>query len=221
MGNRRCRECGETYEDSFQHCPVCGADGGRRIPRCRECGSRLTGARKGRCPVCSVRLSRWPGLVRPLLKIIAAVAVGLFLTATYVYSYVPQLEAPAPSWPTPTITVTRTRFVPSATPTTVTATSTRTRTPTSTRVPPTATRTPQITHIVQYGDSLWGIADRYDVSVEALMIANNLTDRDMIREDQILIIPRGTPTPPIVPTPTARAAAPVTRLPIPTSTPKP
>jgi LysM repeat protein/RNA polymerase subunit RPABC4/transcription elongation factor Spt4 len=223
MGKRRCRECGAKYEDGFQHCPVCGAEAGRRIARCKACGSRLAGMQKGRCPVCGKKLRDW-GWVRPLLKIAAVVLFVLLLAATYVYSYVPQLGMPTPVWPTSTATVTLTAtraaaVTPSDTPTRVPPT--RTRTPTWTPIPPTATRLPQRTYVVQYGDSLWGIADMFEISIEALMIANNLTNSDLIHEDDIMVIPTGTPTPPVIPTATPRPAAPVTRLPIATSTPKP
>jgi LysM repeat protein len=98
---------------------------------------------------------------------------------------------------------------------------TRTRTRTLTPVPPTPTKPTPVTYVVKFGDTLSGIAAQYGISVEALMIANNLTDREFIREDQILIIPKGTPTPLVMPTATMRPAAPVTRLPVPTSTPQP
>ncbi len=218
MGKRRCRECGEKYEDSFQHCPACGVAAGRRIPRCRSCGSRLTGEQHGRCPVCGAKQRDW-SWVRPLLKLALALVVVFLLAATYVYSYVPQLGAPLPSWPTPTNSVTMTPATPSVTITPVPPT--RTRTPTLTAVPPTATRTPQVTYVVKPGDTLGEIAANAKTSLEALMIANGLTDSDLIHEEQILIIPRGTPTPPFQPTPTARPPAAVTRLPIATSTPKP
>ena len=225
MGKRRCRECGAKYEDGFQHCPVCGAEGGRRIARCKACGSRLTGMQKGRCPVCGKKLRDW-GWVRPLLKIAAVVLFVLLLAATYVYSYIPQLGMPTPVWPTSTKTVTLTATRSRSSSHTIGHANARaanagTRTPTWTPIPPTATRLPQRTYVVQYGDSLWGIADMFEISIEALMIANNLTDRDLIHEDDIMVIPTGTPTPPVIPTATPRPAAPVTRLPIATSTPKP
>lgn len=220
MAKRRCRECGEQYEEEFRRCPACGAEAGKRIPRCRSCGSRLTIVQKGRCPVCGEPLRRWDWLP-PLLQALAIVAVMLFLGATYVYSYVPQLGLATPVWPTSTHTATIISQTPSATPTAVPPTPTRTRTPTFTRVPPTATKPPPVTYVVQYGDSLWGISDKFNVSIEALLIANGLAENDIIREEQIMIIPTGTPTPPVVPSATPRPAAPVTRLPIPTSTPKP
>jgi LysM repeat protein/RNA polymerase subunit RPABC4/transcription elongation factor Spt4 len=215
MGKRRCRECGEVYEDSFQNCPACGTARGRKIARCKECGSRLAGAKGGRCPVCGARQTDW-SWVKPALRLVAVLVVLMFLGATYVYSYVPQLGMPAPSWPTPTTTITVT---PSLTVTPVAPT--RTRTPTLTRVPPTATKVPPVTYVVKFGDTLGVIAERFGISLEALMIANNLTDSSFIKEEQVLIIPSGTPTPLIQATPTVAPPAPVTRLPIATSTPKP
>ncbi len=220
MAKRRCRECGEEYEKEFGRCPACGADAGKRIRRCRSCGSRLTTVVKGRCPVCGEPLRHWEW-VPPLLQALAIVAVMLFLTATYVYSYVPQLGMSTPAWPTPTRTPTTVLISPTATATVTVAPPTRTRTPTFTRVPPTATKPPPVTYVVQYGDSLWAISDKFNVSIEALLIANGLAENDIIREDQIMIIPTGTPTPPVPPTATPRPPAPVTRLPIPTSTPQP
>lgn len=220
MGKRRCRECGEQYEDSFRYCPVCGAEAGRRIARCRECGSRLRSGSAGRCQVCGARQLRL-GWVKPLFRIVIVAAIAVFLGVTYVYSYLPQLAAPTPPvWltpaPTATVSVAPTRTATQR----IVPTPTRSRTPTATRVPPTPTKPPPVTYVVRFGDNLSSISDRVGVSIEAIMIANGLTDRELIREDQVLIIPTGTPTPPTPPTPTLRPQAPVTRLPIPTSTPE-
>lgn len=68
-----------------------------------------------------------------------------------------------------------------------------------------------VVHVVQPGDSLLGIALRYDTSVEVIMAANNIADAQWIFAGQELLIPLGTPTP--VPTPTPR--------PTPTPTPGP
>lgn len=45
------------------------------------------------------------------------------------------------------------------------------------------------THVVQPGDTLWGIASRYRVSVGALASANGLADPDVLRLGQRLIVP--------------------------------
>jgi LysM repeat protein/RNA polymerase subunit RPABC4/transcription elongation factor Spt4 len=218
MGKRRCRECGAVYEDSFQHCPVCGAEQGRRIPRCRYCGSRLPSGHERRCPICGRQLISF-GWVRTLLKLAVVAAIVLFLGATYVYSYTPQLSLPAPTWPpSPTSTAT---IVLTATATRTRVPPTRTRTPTVTPVPPTPTAPKQVTYVIKEGDSLSVIAEQFGISIEALMIANNLTDRDIIHPDDVLVIPTGTPTPLVTATFTPRPLAPVTRIAIPTSTPAP
>ena len=55
----------------------------------------------------------------------------------------------------------------------------------ATSVPPPGTAT---THIVQQGDTLYSIAGRYGVTVNAIMIANGLTN-NVIHVDQVLQIP--------------------------------
>ena len=45
------------------------------------------------------------------------------------------------------------------------------------------------THRVAAGESLWGIARRYDVTVERLRQANRLSG-DTVRVGQLLVIPR-------------------------------
>lgn len=64
-----------------------------------------------------------------------------------------------------------------------------------------------VTYVVQPGDSLSGIAEKFDVPVEELMRANGITNPDFLRVGQELIIPVGglpptTPTLPLSPTPT-------------------
>ncbi len=67
--------------------------------------------------------------------------------------------------------------------------------PTNTLEPfiqPVTTSTPgsdgSVTHIVQYGQSLWGIADAYDVPFTDLLAQNNLTEDSPIYPDQELLI---------------------------------
>ena len=64
-------------------------------------------------------------------------------------------------------------------------------------------------YVVEAGDTLSGIADRYDSSVEAIMEANELTDPTLIFVGQELIIPGAevlASTPPLAPTGGASAA---------------
>ena len=59
---------------------------------------------------------------------------------------------------------------------------------------PTPTSAAPIVHVVRYGDTLIGLAEKYQTSVEAIMKANGLTNH-LIKIGQELLIPRPTPTP--------------------------
>lgn len=79
---------------------------------------------------------------------------------------------------------------------------------------PTVTPTPaMVQHEVQAGETLGGIASLYNVTVDAIVAANNLSDPDQIAVGQLLTIPlSGTAPPAPQPQPTAVP---------PTNTPKP
>ncbi len=79
---------------------------------------------------------------------------------------------------------------PTATPP-PTAVPTATPVPTPTRVPtPTIVPTPTtILYVVQAGDVLGTIAQRFGTTVEAIVSANGVTDADYIRIGQELVIP--------------------------------
>lgn len=65
-------------------------------------------------------------------------------------------------------------------------------TPTPSPTPePTATPTPvpQLVHQVLPGDSLWGIAYRYGVSLETLLEANGLTPDGLLQVGQEIVVP--------------------------------
>ena len=66
--------------------------------------------------------------------------------------------------------------------------------PTATPTVPAATPTP-VTYVVQSGDSLSVIAARYGVDVELLAQANGISDPNVIKVGQVLVIPGPTPIP--------------------------
>jgi LysM repeat protein len=79
-------------------------------------------------------------------------------------------------------------------------------TATPTVAPPTATPTPAF-YVIQPGDTLSVIAERFGVPLEELQKANNIDDPNVIRVNQKLIIPGPTPVvtatlpPTVTPTP--------------------
>ena len=178
-------------------------------------------------------------------------------TPTYTSTPTPtpsRTPTPTPtSVPTKTPTPRPTRRLPTDTPTvpTVTvATATRvtdTDTPTPTATVATSTPVPPVTYVVQQGDTLFEIALRFDVTVSALVRANDIADPTLIRPGLVLIIPvpgatvvastgstptwtpivaettaTSTPTPTATPTPSGPTPTPTptrTRAPTPTPTP--
>lgn len=90
-----------------------------------------------------------------------------------------------------TPTVTRESASSNASNGVVSSTSTRTPTP-NLAPPPTAVPLPtstNIVHVVQPGETLGGIAKQYDVSLEALVAANDIADPNRIRTGQELAVP--------------------------------
>jgi LysM repeat protein len=91
-----------------------------------------------------------------------------------------------------TIAVGHTLLVPQPTPT-------QTPRPSATVKPGEPTFTPapgvQATHIVGAGDTCLAIAIYYGVTVEAIMLANNITDCNYLREGQVLKIPAPSASP--------------------------
>ena len=55
------------------------------------------------------------------------------------------------------------------------------------------------THVGGPGETLWRIAKMYDVSIDDIMRANNLTDRSKLDMGQRLVIPAAAPMKPVIP----------------------
>jgi len=88
---------------------------------------------------------------------------------------------------------------------------------------PSPTTSPRVEHTVQEGETLGFIALEYEVSLEDLLAANNLTEDAIIQPGQVLVIPQGevlTPTP-VTPTPAPPTPTLTTPTSFPTATPTP
>jgi|DewCreStandDraft_5_1066085.scaffolds.fasta_scaffold01018_22 LysM repeat protein len=62
-------------------------------------------------------------------------------------------------------------------------------------VPPPARADDPVQHRVQPGETLWSIAGRYGVSLDAIAAANGLADPNRIRAGEVLVIPAASPAP--------------------------
>jgi LysM repeat protein len=152
-------------------------------------------------------------------------------------------EMSAESGTSVAITATLEALSPAAQPITATVTAEATAAPTlapaptATAVPPTATQpapaataTPAKaagsranTYRVKSGDTLSGIAQQFDVSLDALLAANRIAATATLRIGQVLVIPGTgvpppptvTPRPPATATPTALPVTPTPFLPVP------
>jgi LysM repeat protein len=180
----KCPNCGASFRGGRGRCPACGyrVQVKTLVRRCPECRARVAEAAKT-CLMCGATLEGERGFLprvslsmvppAPLLGGILGVLLVIAVWFTKPWRLV---QLGTYHTPTPTATLT----------TTPTITGTPTSTPT---VPPTGTPTPEVTtYIVRPGDTLSTIAAQFDVTVEALMEANGLTNH-MIQVGQELIIP--------------------------------
>ena len=127
-------------------------------------------------------LSKLPTVPLVITLLVIAVLVALGVTRPWQRQKVAAVTSAATDAPTFTPRPTFTR--------TSTATPTSTPTATSTATP---TPTPVI-YVVQSGDTLLSIAIEYDITVDALLQANDLDEREMIYAGQELVIVTPAPT---------------------------
>ncbi len=159
-------------------CPTCGSRLAPDATRCVVCGTDLThnGGESGP----AVPSSRVPEITLSLPVAMLALAVFVGLGAVMVFFALRstgRVVEPTPtSSPTPTSTAT-------LTPTPMTPT------PTATPLP---SPTP-LTYVVTTGDTCIGIAARYSVSVQSIVLLNNL-DCNSLVVGSSLLIPHPTPT---------------------------
>ncbi|MEW6286203.1 MAG: LysM peptidoglycan-binding domain-containing protein [Chloroflexota bacterium] len=172
-------------------CPTCGTRLSDNATRCLVCGTELTAKAETKSKKAEIRASRMPEITLSLPAALGALVILLLIGAAGVYFALSSGIAGA-SITTPTAAGT-----PTATPT-ITPTPTETLPPTPI---PTETPLPPFDYTVRSGDTCGGIAVAFGVSVQSIVVLNNLPAACIINAGQVLKIPYPTPTP--APPPTA------------------
>jgi LysM repeat protein len=161
-------------------CPTCGTQLADNATRCLVCGTEFTGEK---LPQKSIQGSRMPIIRLSLPLALGLLIIILAIGAATVYFG---------------LTAGNRIIVPTSIPT---ATNTPTVTPTATQTPiPTLTLTPTslppLEYTVKASDYCYKIALAFDVSVQSIILLNNLkADCTDLVVGQKLLIPQPTPTP--------------------------
>ncbi|MCI0555065.1 MAG: LysM peptidoglycan-binding domain-containing protein [Anaerolineae bacterium] len=182
----------EPSSQKTKVCPTCGTRLSENATRCLVCGTELTAkaATKSKKAETIVQASRMPEITLSLPAALGALVTILLIGAAVVY-FLLQSGFTGTTLTEPTIEVT-----PSETGTiTPTATEISTQTPI-----PTETPLPPFDYTVRDGDTCGGIAVAFEVSVQSIVILNNLPTTCIISVNQVLKIPYPTPTPAPPPT---------------------
>ena len=184
----------EKITRGSQNCPVCGTRISETATRCLVCGTALDGtatAKKER-PIDSKRI---PEVKMSLGALIGLGILVLALIAVVVFLVINQQRGG-------TVTATATEEV------TQTATPTLTLSPTNTptlQPEPTGTPLPPLDYVVKANETCSDIAAQFRVSVQSIILANNLSTDCMLSEGRTIKVPQPTLTPSPVPTATPEA----------------
>jgi LysM repeat protein len=176
-------------------CPTCGTRLSEDATKCVVCGADLsTTSTAGKNQDKGVQGSRMPEITLSLPIALILLAVILGLGAVLVFFVLRSSGRVVEPTPTVTVTLTATATI---TPTPVTPTLTNTPEPTATPV----------TYTVNSGDTCIGIALSFGVSVQSIVLLNNLpADCGSLAVGQAILIPQPTPTPTSPPTATLSAS---------------
>ncbi len=186
----------ETNSSKTKVCPTCGTRLSENAARCLVCGAEFTARpepKAARKAERSVQASRMPIVTLSLPAAVGALAVVIGIVAAIAF-FVSRAGGNAGNFEqietsTPTLTPT------------ITQPATQTLIPTDV---PTSTNIPPFEYTVSVGDGSCGfIASQFSVSVQSIIIANNLPSTCPISVGQKLMIPYPTPTipPPATSTP--------------------
>ena len=181
----------EKISRGSQNCPVCGTRISENATRCLVCGTALDAAAtpKKETPIDSKRI---PEVKMSLAALIGLGFLILALIGVVAFLVINQeragtVAAPATEEPTQTATPTMT----------LSPTNTPTRQP-----EPTWTPLPPLDYIVKANETCSDIAAQFRVSVQSIILANNLSTDCMLSEGRTLKVPQPTLTPSPVPTAT-------------------
>jgi len=172
-------------------CPTCGTRIAEDSTRCLVCGSELSSGKKPTRPEKAVEGSKLPRITLGLPAILGFFALFIIIGAVIIYLILRQTPSSAAEiTDTPTVTVT-----PTTTTTPTLSTPTLTFTPEPSPTP--------LAYTVKLGDSCGGIAFSFGVSIQSIVLLNNLpADCSTLYEGQKLLIPQPTPTATSLPTST-------------------
>lgn len=182
----------EPSTQKSQICPTCGTRLSDNATRCLVCGTELTAkaATKSKKTESGMQASRMPEITLSLPAALGALTLILLIGAAAVYfSLRSGLTGATITEPTAEGTITETP--------TITPTATETQPPTAL---PTETPLPPFEYTVRDGDTCGIIAANLEVSVQSIIVENQLSSQCFVSVGQILRIPYPTSTPAPPPT---------------------
>lgn len=182
----------EPSTQKSQICPTCGTRLSENATRCLVCGTELTtkAATKSKKAESGMQASRMPEITLSLPAALGALAVILLIGAAAVYfSLRAGLTGATITEPTAEGTATETA--------TITPTPTETLPPTAL---PTETAQPPFDYTVRDGDTCGVIAANFGISVQSIIVLNQLSAQCFVSVGQALKIPYPTSTPAPPPT---------------------
>jgi LysM repeat protein len=182
----------EPSSQKSQICPTCGTRLSENATRCLVCGTELTAkaASKSKKAESGMGASRMPEITLSLPMALGALVAVLLIGALVVYLVLSSGVSGA------TLSVPTEAGTPTGT-VTITVTPTVTLPPTDI---PTETPLPPLEYTVRSGDTCGGLAVAFSVSVQSIVVQNQLPASCLIAPGQVLKIPYPTPTPKPPPT---------------------
>lgn len=172
-------------------CPTCGTRLSENATRCLVCGTELTAKAetKSKRADTAIQASRMPQVTLTLPAALGALVIILLIGAATVYFSLQAGIGGKLEDPTAEVTPTET----------ATITPTGTEIPTATLIP-TETPLPPLDYTVRAGDTCGIIASTFGISVQSIIVMNQLSSQCFVSVGQALKIPYPTSTPKPPPT---------------------